>query len=371
MNRRRQSSRTLTGSRIYLRDGSYKYFAPEPILNPTTGRVAKWHTLCKEADGELRARQLLDALIGKPAEPKGAGDFGVWFGKWRAALMIAREAKAPRDPVRVKIWRDGTKSLESQLRIVETAFVDFDLQQVQPKDVAEFVDQWAGRRSAQSYLGHLRKFFAWCCRKGLLSTNAAREIKVDKPPKHDVYITDAQYLAIKRHLLIGKDKRPTRTGEMVGVYMDLLFLLYQRGTDVRLLRWDEIKDDGILFKPTKTEASSGAKVLVPIGPDIKAVLERAKAIKKMRSIYVIHTEHGQPYTAHGIGSLFERACDRAGIEGVTLKDIRAKAATDAKRQGYSIEQLKTAMAHTDAATTRDYVRSREVPVSEVVLRLPR
>lgn len=371
MNRRRQTSRTLTGTRIYQRRGKYAYFAPEPILNPATGKVSKWHILCPVAEGEFRARELLNALLNQQSPAKGAGDFSTWFGKWRTSLLKQRETKEPKDPARLKIWQDGTKALVSVLARIEDAFADFDVVDVTPADVATFVDQWDGRRSAQSYRGHLSKFFAWCCRKGLRDTNPAREVTVATPPKRDVYITDEQYKAIRNQLLIGKDEKPTRTGPMVQCYMDLLYLFYQRGTDVRLLRWDQVTDQGILFKPTKTERSSGVKVLVPIGPDAKVVLERAKAIRKMRSMYVIHTEHGQPYTAHGIGSLFGRACERAGITGVTLKDIRAKAATDAKRQGYSDEQLKTALAHTDSATTREYIRTREVPVSEVVMRLPK
>jgi len=157
---------------------------------------------------------------------------------------------------------------------------------------------------------------------------------------------------------------------MVQCYMDLLYLLYQRGTEVRLLRWDQVTDEGIKFKPTKTERSSGMTVFVPMTAAIREVLDRVKSIRKMRSMYVIHTEHGQPYTAHGIGSAFERACERAKVSVVTLKDIRAKAATDAKKAGYSMEELQVALAQTDQSTTKGYVRTRETPVSRVELILP-
>lgn len=369
MNRKRQTSRTLTGSRIYIRNGRFQYFAPEPVIDPKTGKAKKWHVLCPIADGELKARTLLDALLGKQ-EVKGAGDFAIWFAKWKLKVSMLRAEKCPKDPARKKIWEEGGKALMSALGVIETAFADFDLVQVTPADVATFVDQWEGRRSAQAYRGHLSKFFAWCCRKGLMTTNPAREVEVEAPPKRDAYITHAQYKAIRDALMIGKNGRPTRTGGMVQCYMDLLYLFYQRGTEIRLLRWDDITPEGILFKPTKTEHSSGKKVLVPIGPDARRVLARLREIKKLRSVYLIHTEHGQPYTAHGIGSLFKRAADRVGITGLTLRDIRAKAATDAKAAGYSEEQIQTALAHTDADTTRGYIRSREIPVSQVVLRLP-
>lgn len=373
MNRHRDSSRTLTGTRIYIRRGKYQYFSPVPLIDHRTGRATKWHILCHVADGESQARQCLDKLLGKVATAQdgaGAGDFAIWFVKWKTHVAQERTAKTPDDPARRKIWADGGKALMSALGVVERAFADFDLTQVTPVDVATFLDQWDGRRSAQSYRGHLSKFFAWCCRKGLLNANPAREVTVTTPRKRDVYMTDEQYKAIRDALLIGDDGRPTRIGVMVQCYMDLLYLLYQRGTEIRLLKWADVRDNGILFRPAKTERSSGAKVLVPVGADVQAVLARIRQVSKLRSLYVIHSEHGQPYTAHGIGSAFDKARARAGLKGLTLSDIRSKAATDAKRLGHTDEQLKIALAHTDQSTTRGYLRGRETPVSEVVMSLP-
>jgi hypothetical protein len=125
---------------------------------------------------------------------------------------------------------------------------DFDLVQVKPSDVAQFLDQWEGRRSAQAYKAHLSKFFAWCCRRGLLNSNPARDVTVEKPQARDVYMTDEQYLAIHKYLAIGKDKRPTRSGPMIQCYMDLLYLFISarnRGAPTALgsgeRRWNQIQ----------------------------------------------------------------------------------------------------------------------------------
>lgn len=53
-----------------------------------------------------------------------------------------------------------------------------------------------------------------------------------------------------------------------------------------------------------------------------------------------------------------------------MKDIRAKALTDAKRAGYDIEALQVAGAHADRATTEGYIKQRDVPLSTVKLTLP-
>lgn len=372
MNRRREKSKTLTGSRIYVRDNSYKYFAHEPIYNQATGKTTKWVRLCSVAEGELVARQKLAQILKQACvNAPGQGDFPVWFAKWRQTILEKRSKNTPRDPARADIWKKGTRSVMDSLGKVENAFADFDLVQVQPADIALFLDQWEGRRSAQSYKGYLVKFFAWCCRKGVMTNNPAREVTVEKVKTRKVYMTNQQFNQIRDALLVGEDDKPTPSGPMVQVYMDLLYLLYQRGTDIRLLKWNEIQPDGIYFKPTKTEAKSGIDVRIPMTPAIAQVLDRARAIKKMHSLYVIHTQNGQPYTANGIGTAFRRAAKRAKVSGVTLKDIRAKAATDAKKQGFSEEDLKVALAHTDVSTTRDYIKEQDVPVSKVSLNLPK
>jgi integrase len=370
MVRKRESSRTLTGSRIYIRWGSYQYFSREPILNPATQKVAKWHILCPVEQGELMARNALNLLLGRIGERDGKGDFSIWWPKFEAQQIDMRNKKAPTDPARAFIWQEGTKSVLNVFGVIKEAFGDFDVGGIEPTDVAQFLDQWEGRRAAQLYRGHLIKFFAWCARKGIVKTNPAEVIKVAKPHNRTTYITDKQYQQIQEGLRTGSDGRPTRTGEMVCCYMDLLYLLYQRGTDVRLLKWSDVQGDSLQVKPTKTEGSSGKQVSIALTPAVKAVLAHARALQKTRSIYVIATEHGQPYTSHGIGSLFKRACKRAEITGLTLKDIRAKAATDAAKAGFTEEQLQVALAHTDASTTRQYIRSREVPISEVSLKLP-
>ena len=117
MNRRRTNSRTLTGTRIYGRFGKYYYFSAEPMLNPKTGKVAKWHILCPIADGEMKAREAMLKLLDSTS-PKGAGDFCTWFDKWRQLVLAKRKEVAPMDPPRRAIWNEGTKTLCNVLAVI-------------------------------------------------------------------------------------------------------------------------------------------------------------------------------------------------------------------------------------------------------------
>jgi integrase len=169
---------------------------------------------------------------------------------------------------------------------------------------------------------------------------------------------------------------------MARVFVELCYLTAQRPTDIRQLLWSQVRPDGIAFKPTKTAGSSGAKVVVPLTPSLRDVLARARSFvpakrgkkgkerKAIASVYVVHTIDGSPYTMSGIRSAWQRACKRAKVENATIKDLRPKALTDAKRAGYGVAALQVTAAHSSIVTTEGYLRAFEEPVSTVELVLP-
>jgi len=368
--RKRHDNKNLSHSRIYVRGKRFYFFSADAIQNPTTGKCQKWHSLCPVAEGELRARELVNEITKLNTQGSGRGDFVTYIETYRLGVIKKREKDKPTDAARLKMFAEASKEITRKCKILAEAFGDFDVVQIMPVDVAKFLDQWEGQRSAQVYRSRLSDFFAWACRKGLRNDNPCREVKVDKPASRSRYIEHAEFHAIRNALLIGKDGKRTPSGEMMQCYVDLCYLLYQRTTEVRLLKWSDIGDGFIKFKPTKTEKSSGANVNVPISPAVQSVLERAKAIGRIKSMYVIHSLDGKPYATRGVGTAWVRACERAGIVNATLKDLRAKALTDAKKAGYTMEQLSVAAAHTDAGMTETYIKRREVASSEVLMALP-
>lgn len=370
---RRQSKHTLTGSRIYIRRGKYALFCATATENPATGRVLKWHNLCPIADGELRARIMAAAIISQANPNHAGGDLPEHMERYRLECLKRRELHRPKEHAREVIFDEGTKEFSRECGVIAKTFEAFNIDQPLGVDIARFVDFWQGRRMAQIYLSRLSEFFRWAIRRGLRHDNPCQNIRVEKPPKRSRYLTDAEWHAARDALLLGADNKPTASGSMAQCYVDLCFLLYQRTTEIRLLKWSQIDMQAgmIFFTPTKTERSSGASVAVPISPAVKAVLERSRQVGTVKGLYVIHSRTGQAYTANGIGTAWRRACARAGVEDATLKDIRAKAATDAKRAGYSRAQIRVGLAHADEGMTQHYLKGRDADRSELMLELPR
>ncbi|MGK2829178.1 tyrosine-type recombinase/integrase [Ralstonia pseudosolanacearum] len=316
------------------------------------------------------------------------GDFEASAGAGDMAPLIAEYVRLHKSEHRERAWPAYGK-------YAGEAFKDANLGTIAPADVAEFLrDNWAGKLHMQRVMrSFMSGFFKWCIGKRLIATNPCREVKLKKPKAREVYISDAHFSAIRAKLVSYARKTKggheivskVPAGDMMQCFVDLCYLTAQRSTEIRLLRWKP--DPGIPggsswvdwdaemihFVPTKTEDSTAEAVDWPITPEINAVLKRAQAIGKVKSTqYVIHSIDGKPYEANAMLTAWKRAAKRAGLAdaGYTVKDLRAKALTDAERAGYSIEQLQVAAAHADSKTTEIYVKSRSVPVSEVRLKLP-
>lgn len=111
---------------------------------------------------------------------------------------------------------------------------------------------------------------------------------------------------------------------------------------------------------------------------VAAVLKRAKGLRngiKVQALaddFVVVDRKGKPKSAAACRDVWRDAMTRAGLGHMdyTVKDIRAKAMTDAKKAGYDIDALQVAGAHADRATTAGYIKQREFPVSTVRLTLP-
>ncbi|VVE42374.1 integrase [Pandoraea horticolens] len=110
-------------------------------------------------------------------------------------------------------------------------------------------------------------------------------------------------------------------------------------------------------------------------PEIREVLKRIREIdgrERIGNLNVIRSLAQKEYKADAIRSAWDRAVERAGHAGCgyTIKSIRGKALTDAKRAGYDLTALQAVAAHSTPAMIRDYLKLLDVPTSNVRLRLP-
>ncbi len=218
----------------------------------------------------------------------------------------------------------------------------------------EFVKQ---KRPAPAAAQHDVRFLRKVLAKGIKwaagTANAALNLEMDPGPKNERDVTQAEYDAVY-----------ALATERMQIAMDLASNIGQRRGDLLSIRIkQDISDDGILIRQGKT----GAVVLVEWKPELRATVDRAKALKpQIPREFLLRTRTGGGYTPSGFGANWQRLMAKATKPGkkgeppvlasrFKFHDLRAKAATD-KADAGTVKDAQELLGHQIEKTTRIYVR---------------
>lgn len=225
-------------------------------------------------------------------------------------------------------------------------FSDFTPQQVESRHVAKLKTSMAKTPfRANQLVSLLRSIFALAVEWQIVASNPCVGILRLDQPKRTRYITDDEYKRIRQHAC-----------PLIRAVMDLCYLTGQRIGDVLAIRHDDLTDEGIAFQQQKT----GTRLLVRWSAELRAAVVNAKALGgNVRALTLFHTRRGTPPGYQSVKLKWDEAREKAGIPDARIHDLRAKALTDAKREGKDPQALG---GHTSAKMTDAYIRIRETPV---------
>lgn len=301
--------------------------------------------------------------------------------------LLAQDLPDDRMPALVAAWqrevmpRHAAKTQKDEMamgRVIADSFQEFKAGQVTARDCAEFLQAFRDRpRTHNGYRAMLRELMRFAIEQGLRTDQPLDHIRTMSTPPRGRYITDSELRRIKVGAIRSDDGRPTRGGRMLAALIDLAYLTGQRIGDLLELRWERDPDDpdtphvstqGLRFRPAKTRSRTGAAVVIEWTPRLRNVIDRLRAMHAERLLrdraeqrvvcgYLITTQAGTPLTYWGASSAWRRAVKRAGVTGVHLHDIRAKALTDTERQA-GMQAARLMGAHSTEQQTSAYVRGR-------------
>jgi integrase len=254
-----------------------------------------------------------------------------------ALLQIRRNIK----PSTAQQYAQAAKTLKRK-------FVQFAPQQVQGKHVAQVKkDMAATPNMANRCLSLLRQVFDYALEQQLIDSNPAVGIKRHKEAKRARLVSAEEYGAIY-----------AKAGPRLQVIMDLCIRTGQRISDVLKIRRTDLDEEGIRFEQMKT----GAKRIVPWTPELRAVVARAKGLHgNLTALTLLHNRRGKTPDYSTVKIQWDKARKAAGIPDATLHDLRAVAATAARKQGKDATAL---LGHTSPAQTARYLRDREEVIAE-------
>lgn len=134
---------------------------------------------------------------------------------------------------------------------------------------------------------------------------------------------------------------------------DLAVCTGQRRGDLLALKRDQLSDQGITFRQSKT----GAGVLIEWSQDLHAIVARAKAMPpQLPGEYLLRKRNGRPYTEDGFSAIWQRLMVKyaeAGGVRFSFHDLRSVSADGAATP----EEARDRLGHASVETTkRHYLR---------------
>jgi integrase len=168
-----------------------------------------------------------------------------------------------------------------------------------------------------------------------------------KETPRDRYIEDSEYHAFREF-----------AGPLIAAYMDFKLLTGLRKSDILKLMRTALKEDGIHVLISKTQQ----RIIIEWSDHLRAAVCAIKSLPRpINSIYLYSTRKGQPYTASGFSSIWQRKMAKALETGIleerfTDHDLRAKTGSDTE-----LVHATRLLAHLDSKVTKRHYH-RKVPI---------
>lgn len=227
----------------------------------------------------------------------------------------------------------------SNAKALSAIFVEFAPNQITSRHVAEIKQAYSDRPSAANQLMmFLRLVFQQAIEWGIVDNNPAIGIKRNKESARTRYITDDELSTI-----LSAAKEPLKS------IVTLCYYTGQRIGDVLNIKKADITESGINFVQEKT----GQRLIVEFNDDLKAVVD---GFGLKNSEFLLCDKKGQSHKYNKIKDSWSILMAILKIKDCHIHDLRAKALTDAKKQGKNAQALG---GHASESMTNRYIRSRD------------
>ena len=220
------------------------------------------------------------------------------------------------------------------IKVIEKEFGDFPLAALAERGAKDVFRSWRdklakrSRRQADYAWAVLARVLSWALNRGLVAANPCqRGGRLYRSSRRDkIWTLDDELNFL--------EKAPAH----LHLALQLALWTGQRQGDLLSLCWSAYDGKTIRLQQSKT----GARVAIPVGSPLKLALDGTKK----RSTIILVTKAGAPWTGDGFRSSWRKACNDAGISGVTFNDLRGTAVTRLALAGCTEAEIATITGHT-------------------------
>lgn len=278
-----------------------------------------------------------------------------------------------RDIKRIKEW----KTVEQRLRKIRKVWPDVDAQDIGASHFAA-LDAWLrsnGRSTAtiNHYIKVVKALYNYAIHKKYLTDNPANEVRpyvVDE--KRRAYSPDEMTRILEAATRIEREARPQ--DDIQRQARRLVLLLYytaMRLGEILMLRWDNIQGD--LIRLERTETKQRREKVIPIGPEVRAVIDELAAERRNDYVLPLRRRSGNMVAAWADNPI-RKIREYSGIQDFIFHNLRHTASTlmisGALGRGASLADVMKVLGHSKLDTTLKYVHADQAQMKKAMDSIP-
>ena len=280
------------------------------------------------------------------AAPANRRLIGYWLTKFMASEKFLRLGKATQEDYRryIEVRIDpGNPKSKATRNGIRHAFGDMLPTKVTPRHIRRYMDYWAedGKETtANRHLTCLQTFFKWLRQYvPKIVENPADGIIRFPEKKRQVYITDAQYIALL-------DAALNSTTPWFFAFMELAYLCGLRLSEVSDLNIDDICTiDGTRYLEVRRKKGSRGE-LIEISERLQAAIDAAISLHPKDQVEplmqrpLVRNTRGQRITRHAVQKAVMNMRAATGIQDIRIHDLKKKAGSEGKDLGHKTARMR-------------------------------
>ena len=256
-----------------------------------------------------------------------------------------------------------------EARQLREVFGDMAISDLKPVHAYGYLDKCETLQrgpKANKEIGLLKAMMTFAIRRGVVDVNPVEKLEMLPVQASNRYVSD-----LELELAMAVGRKIGGPQHIAALALQTAYLCVRRSVEVRDLKREDVREDGILWENKKSSASDfKRKVLIEWSPDLRNIINEALSIERKTGSagsHIFGNLDGQKYTKGGwkstLGRLME-ACVNAAVEkGVpfkpfSLQDLRPKGVSDKLATGQT--DVIDATLHTNERMVRQvYDRRRQ------------
>lgn len=252
-----------------------------------------------------------------------------------------------------------------ELSKIRAVFGEMALSDIRPQDIYGYMSKRTAKRSAKMEVNLLSHAFTKAVEWGYLDRHPFKgEVRIKETISKDKrYVEDWE---IEAAIALKPRRDKDWITRMMSAYVRLKLVTGLRMTDMLQLRPKDMQEDGLHVTPSKTQNSTGKRMIIKSSPTLIADFQAALDARPFDiSPWVFCNQRGRSYfnpekgEASGFNSLWQRWMKRVLNEtAVELKfserDIRAKTSSDIVLLG----DASALLGHADSRVTSKHYRRK-------------